>query len=74
MQSVRRRSVAVGHVRVVSRTARRAVFEPGNGSPKRHQRSESSCMLVLAVVGFRFSISLRLCRFSTDRNETFHTY
>jgi len=35
---------------------------------KRYERSSSSCYQI-----FHF-FSLRLCRFSTDRNETFYTY
>ena len=45
---------------------------PGNGSP-----SATSVVLVLVlvleVVVIRIFNVLRLCRFSTDRYETFHT-
>ena len=44
-------------------------FGPGNGSPS----ATNVVLVVLILVIIRFFHSLRLCRFSTDRNETFHT-
>jgi len=45
------------------------ILGSGNGSPM-----ATNVDLVLGVLVIRFFNSLRLCCFSTDRNETFHIY
>ena len=50
---------------------RTVIIGPGNGSP-----SATNVVLLVILNGVLLSDfdSLRLCRFSTDRDETFHKY